>query len=384
MTRKILVGIAFALIMLMVIYAGFSVGMMSGVTKAKSTPSTKPAEVAHKQEIKKVKVEKVLLQTLPISLKGEGRVNSLKTIKVSSEVQGQIVGGVNLKMGQSFNKGELLYQLDSKEYSLGLKARKSSFITMLAGVLADIKQDFPEQYSTWRTFYNSVTPEDALPELPKYQSTKEKTFVATKGISAEYYTIKSMEEKLRKYAYYAPFSGSILASYADKGAVVNPGATIIDIIQNGNLEVEIPLSVEASKIIRVGSLVTLTDKSTGKKYAGKVQRKGGFVNASTQSIPVYVQITTGDDLYNGMYLTAEFAAGEVKDVIVFPKRALVNGDFIYQVKDSLLLKTQVDLVHQENNEVYVKGIKENDLVVIEPLLQAKDSMKVAPVLVNQK
>lgn len=383
MTRKILVGIAFALIMLMVIYAGFSIGMMSGAMESQNKPVSLSATKTISKEIKKVKVEKVSLQTLPISIKGEGRVGSLKSIKVTSEVQGQIIGGINLKMGQTFKKGELLYQLDNKEYSLGIKAQKSSFITKLAEALVDIKQDFPEQYSTWRTFYNSISPEDALPELPNYQSTKEKTFIATKGISTEYYNIKSAEEKLRKYAYYAPFNGSILATYTDKGAVVSPGSSIIDIIQDGNLEVEIPLSTEASKVIKVGSLVTLTDKSTNNKYAGKVQRKGGFVSATTQSISIYVQITNGTDLYNGMYLNAEFAAGEIKDVVVFPKRALFDGDYIYQVKDSLLAKKQVTIVHQENNNAYIKGIKNNDLVVIEPLLEAKDSTKVIPFFVNK-
>lgn len=378
MVRKVLVGLAFTLIMLMVIYLGFFVGMMSGTNAGKNKPVDETISTPATKELKKVNVQEVVLQTLPISLKGEGRVASLSKIKVTSEVQGQIVGGIDLKMGQSFKQGQLLYQIDNKEYSLGLKARKSSFITMLAGVLADIKQDFPEQYSTWRAFYNSVSPEDALPTIPTSQSSKEKTFVATKGISAEYYNIKSMEEKLRKYAFYAPFNGSVLATYADKGAVVNPGSVIIEVIQNGNLEIEVPLSTEAAKVIKEGSLVSLTDKATGKKYAGKVQRKGSFVNASTQSIPVYVQINTGTDLYNGMYLTAEFAAGEVKDVVVFPKRALVDGTYIYEVKDSLLLKKQISLVHQEDNQVYIKGITAGDLIVTEPLLQVKDSMKVAP------
>jgi RND family efflux transporter MFP subunit len=378
MVRKFLVGLAFSLIMLMVIYMGFGVGMMSGGNAAKKKPESTKLVETKREEIKLVKVQKVELQDLPLSIKGEGRVNSLKNIKVTSEVQGKVIGGINLKMGQSFKKGQLLYQLDSKEYSLSLKARKSNFITLLAGTLADVKQDFPQQYSTWRGFYTNVSPEEQLPALPKSQTSKEKTFIATKGISAEYYTIKSMEEKLRKYNYYAPFTGSVLTSYTDVGAIVNPGSPVIDIIQNGNLEVEIPMSIEASKVVRTGSVVTLTDKETRKENKGRVQRKGSFVNASTQSIPVYIKITSGQDLYNGMYLSAVFPAGEVKDVITFPKRALVDGNFVYEVKDSLLFKKQIDLVHQEDNKVYIKGVENNSIIVSEPLLNVKDSMRVSP------
>jgi RND family efflux transporter MFP subunit len=378
MVRKILVILAFIVIKIIIFSGGFFVGMKSGGEAAKQELKVQKAKETKQEEIILVKVQKVELQNLPLSIKGEGRVNSLKNIKVTSEVQGKVIGGINLKMGQSFKKGQLLYKLDSKEYSLSLKARKSNFITLLAGTLADIKQDFSERYSDWRGFYANVSPETELPALPKAQTSKEKTFIATKGISAEYYTIKSMEEKLRKYNYYAPFTGSVLTSYTDIGAIVNPGSPVIDIIQNGNLEVEIPMSIEASKVVRTGSVVALTDKETGKEYKGRVQRKGSFVNASTQSIPVYIKITSGQDLYNGMYLSAVFPAGEVKDVITFPKRALVDGSFVYEVKDSLLFKKQIDLVHQEDNKVYIKGVENNSIIVSEPLLNVKDSMRVSP------
>ena len=125
MVRKFLVGLAFSLIMLMVIYMGFGVGMMSGGNAAKKKPESTKLVETKREEIKLVKVQKVELQDLPLSIKGEGRVNSLKNIKVTSEVQGKVIGGINLKMGQSFKKGQLLYKLDSKEYSLSLKARKA-------------------------------------------------------------------------------------------------------------------------------------------------------------------------------------------------------------------------------------------------------------------
>lgn len=377
--RKVLVVFGFILITLIFAYIGLMMGMMAGA----NTPKDQNPFITQKTQVEektKVNIKKVELKTVPLIINGEGRVNAAKTIQVTSEVQGKILGGVTLKMGTNFTQGQLLYSLDDSEYKLSIKSRKSSFITMLAGILTDLKVDFSDRFSTWNNFYAKIDPENKLPILPEMNSSKEKTFIASKGILAEYYNIQSMEERLKKYMYFAPFSGSIVMSYADKGAIVNPGSPIVDIIQSGELEVEIPLTIEAAKTINIGSGVDLLDKSTGEKFTGRVTRKGGFVSANTQSIPVYISVNGQNKVYNGMYLTASFPVGEVKDVVEFPKRAMVDDQHIYIVKDSLLFIKQVGIVNEKNNQVFLKGLSNGELMVVDPVLNGKDSLLVEPVI----
>ena len=51
-------------------------------------------------------------------------------------------------------------------------------------------------------------------------------------------SIKSDEFKLSKYFQFAPFTGSIVESYTDKGAIVNPGSPVIQIMRSDELEIE--------------------------------------------------------------------------------------------------------------------------------------------------
>lgn len=353
-------------------------GMMGGANTPKNqNPYIKKEKKA--LEKTKVNIQVAKLKTVPLIINGEGRVNAAKTIQVTSEVQGKIISGVNLKMGSTFKKGQLLYALDAGEYSLSIKSMKSNFITLIASILTDLKIDYSKSFSTWSNFYQKIDPEKPLPDLPQFISSQEKTFIASKGILSEYYNIKSMEERLKKYKYYAPFTGSIVQSYADKGTIVSPGTPIIDIIQNGELEVEVPLTIEAAKTIKVGMKVMLTDQATGEEFTGTVTRKGGFVNANTQSIPVYVKVYGKDKLYNGMYLFAKFNVGEVEGVVSFPRNAMVDNEYLFTVKDSLLLKQKVGIVHEDNSSVYLKGVKEGTKLVNVPLSNGKDSLLVEPV-----
>lgn len=376
--RKFLVITGFILIILIFVMMGFNLGMMMGANAPKDQ---NPYRTQEKQiEKTKVNIQKVVLKTVPLIIKGEGRVNSAQTIKVTSGVQGKIIGGNSLKMGSNFRKGQLLYTIDNSEYKLTIKSRKSSFITLLAGILTDLKVDYSSRFKVWSNFYQAIDPENKLPAIPVFSSSQEKTFIASKGILAEYYNIKSMEERLKKYNYYAPFTGSVVMSYAEKGTIVNPGSPIVDIIQNGQLELEVPLTVEASKTIKKGMKVDLIDKNSGEKYLGSVTRIGDFVNANTQSIPVYIKVNGNGKLYNGMYLNASFEVGEVSEVFSFPKKALIDNQYIFTVQDSMLFKKKVGVVHEEYDLVYLKGLASGTKVAIDPVKEGKDSLKIEPVI----
>lgn len=376
MLRKIFVVFGFILVVILCGLGTLGVVALIGGDSLRKEPVDELSITKVKRPI--VRTQKVSLQDVNLSIKGDGRVNAQQMVKVTGETQGRILSG-RLKKGASFSKGQLLYSLDKREYSLGIKARKSSFITMVANVLPDIKLDYPNEFDKWMKFYVSINPEKTLGDFPDIKTNQEKTFIASKGILAEYYNLRSMEEKLTKYSYYAPFSGSVTASYADIGTIINPGSPVIDIIQRGQLEVEVSLSMEASKKVKTGTLVRLLDKTSGQSFTGRVTRKGAFINVATQSVPVYISVSGGKDLYNGMYLSVEFPSGVVNNAMEIPSNAITENH-VYIVKDSLALKRAVEIYSEENGKAFVLGLKNDEKVIVEPVTFEKDSVKVKPVL----
>jgi multidrug efflux pump subunit AcrA (membrane-fusion protein) len=332
---------------------------------------------------KYVKVHEVKNDTVDIFVTGFGRVSSSRNITLSAEVQGVLLsGGVDLKAGQSFSQGQLLFKINDKEAQLALKARKSGFLNLMASVLPDIKIDFSDNVTAWSGFLDNIDLDNSLPDLPSFKSNKEKTFLAAKNILAEYYNIKGDEERLKKYSVYAPFNGSIVAVTAETGAIINPGSPIATIIKTVALEVAVPVSPENISLIKVGNKVNLSSENKEMKWNGKVARIAQNINPNTQSIDVFVSIESNieQQLYNGMYVEASIYADQVDNADEISRRSFLNDQTIYTVVDSMLIRKNPTIIKRNKNTVIVKGLNSGELVVIEPIPGAVDSMKVAPII----
>ena len=107
-----------------------------------------------------------------------------------------------------------------------------------------------------------------------------------------------------------PFSGSIVESFTDEGAIVNPGSPVIQIMRNDELEIEIPVPLKYMDNIKLGSTVVL--KENQRSFDGVIVRKGDFINAKTQNVPVYIKPNNTKSLYYGMYVEANLEFKVIK------------------------------------------------------------------------
>ncbi|MBX7095392.1 MAG: efflux RND transporter periplasmic adaptor subunit [Flavobacteriales bacterium] len=315
-----------------------------------------------------------------VLIEGQGRISSTRKIDVSAEVQGLILPGKVFKSGTNVRQGELLFSIRDQDARLSLQARKSNYLNVISNVLPDLKLDYPESYNEWKNFFDKIEISSPLPELPVVKSSREKSFLASKNIFGEYYGIRSDEERLKKYVVVAPFDGTITDVFSEPGAVVNPGTKLLSLIKSDDLEIEVPIDVKNIGWIKVGAKVELHATSGPAEFTGTVIRIGEFVNASTQSMPVFVKIEKGDKdvLYSGMYLTAKIRGHALANTIEIPRRAIVDDHYYYFIKDSLLVKKELNIEYVTKENVIASGIPKGTMVVIEPLSNVNDSLRVIP------
>ncbi|MFZ1292052.1 MAG: HlyD family efflux transporter periplasmic adaptor subunit [Melioribacteraceae bacterium] len=367
--QKITIIIAGAVI---IIFSFFSMKMISGF---KEDPKLKPADEA----VRFVKAETVKYSDISATHISNGRVYSQSELTISAEVTGKILeGNVSFKEGQTFRKGDLLLKIYDNEASLNLKAEVSSFLTQLAGILPDMKIDFPETYPKWYNFFEQIEIEKDLPELPEIASTQEKVFLSSKSILSKYYTIKSTESKFKKYSIYAPFNGAISQVNLEVGAIANAGAALAKIINTNILEVEIPLEIENAKWVNVGDKVTMTGELNEYNWFGNVIRKAGDLNQQTQSISIYVQLANNNHkpVYRGQYLKATFSNIPIKNVMEIPRNSVFNSNEVFTIENNALVKTKINVVKTNDKTLFFNGVNENTKLVVEPLINAAEGTKV--------
>jgi len=327
---------------------------------------------------KYVKTEQVKYTDISTEIVAYGRVSASESVDLISEQSGRMYQGkVLLKNGQKFRKGDLLFRVDDSEAALKLRSQKSNFIKDLASIAPDMKIDFPERYDAWYAYYRSIDLDKPLKKLPSKMNDKERTFLATKNILSSYYDIKSQEVNLAKYNFYAPYNGSITEVNLQSGSFVNPGSKIGHIIRSDKLEVKVDITIDEVKWVNLGKTLTIDTEDGEQVWSGYVSRISEILNKDTQSIDVFIEIQGNDNaLYDGQYLRATIPGRNVLGAMEIPRNAIVENDHVFIVQDSLLKMRTID-VHKINSQTVVfNGLEEGTDLVIEPLINATNNMKV--------
>jgi multidrug efflux pump subunit AcrA (membrane-fusion protein) len=379
--RKIIIIIILFLLSGLLFIVGsisYESGVSYGESNAEEIRASKIKNVSAVVSSKFANVQVVLNKTYPVIVSGSGRVMAGTMINISSEVQGLLNSPISLKKGTSFKKGDLIFKIRDTDAKLSLAARKSNYLSQWTSVLPDLATDHSKQYDKWYNFFNSITVDQPLEEFPNFTTSKEKNFIISRKLLAEYLNIKSDEYRLTKYFQVAPFSGSIVEAYIDQGAIVNPGSPVIQIIRDDELEIEIPLAVKYMQKIKIGSSVTLIENEN--EFMGKVVRVGNFINANTQSVPVYIKPINKLPLYYGMYVKAKLELNALELVCKIPRTAIFGENKIYTVDmDSTIHSTKINIRSSDERNYYVDNLKDSIIYLPQPIVNSKESLKITPI-----
>lgn len=309
-----------------------------------------------------------------------GQMIASQPIDIISEVSGKIEkGNVTLKKAVHFAQGAMLFQIDDTETILNLKSQRSNFQNVVALILPDMKLDFPNSFQKWQDYFNQIDINNNLPAFPKAVDQREKTFLASKNISGQFYSIKSAEERLNKYRVTAPYSGIIQDVYTDAGSVANPGTRVLRVRKANDLELELPVRKEDIQWVKSGTRVKIFSEDKRFSSNGTVNRIGTEIDPTTQSVNVYVSVNSkGIKLYKGMYLYAEISGNLIEKAMEIDRKAIFDDNKIFVIRDSVLIEKTVNIHKVKNATVLFSGINEGEKVASEVFLGATDGMKVVP------
>ncbi len=339
-------------------------------TKWKSAPPSRRKDVS---------VIPVKYSTISATIQSRGRVISNEQVDIISEVQGQILrGSIPLKPGQTFKKGQVLLRVDNQVSRMNIQSSKSEFINTLANMLPDLKLDYPDNFKAWETYYNNLDISKAFPKPPTPKSGQEKNFITSRGVYTKYYALLSEQENLGKHTIIAPFDGSFSEVSLQVGTVVSPGSRIAKAIRTDNLEVELPIDNGNLQWVANGDSVSLWSDDH-RQFSGTITRIGNFVNPNTQSINLYVNVTPDkkNPLYEGEYLEAEVFGKALPKGMEVPRSAL-RGKTAFVVRDSALYSQEVEIIKTNPEHAIIRGLKEGELMVNEPLTSIQEGMPVIP------
>lgn len=160
------------------------------------------------------------------------------------------------------------------------------------------------------------------------------------------------------------------------GSLVSPGQVIGEFVDPSVYEMEVSVNSALISRLAVGDKVSVKNlENSALTYTGVIARINAKVDVYSQTVNLFINLS-GRQLKEGLYLKAFLQTQEMDDVFEMSRNLLVNEHQVYTVKDSLLQLVDISMVHQTNQTVLVRGLSNDQTVLVKPVPKAFDGMKV--------
>jgi multidrug efflux pump subunit AcrA (membrane-fusion protein) len=305
-----------------------------------------------------------------------GKLEAVNRFEIFSQVEGQLLSSaINFKVGNTYRKGEVILEIDQDEYKMSVLSKKSDFVSMITGILPDFKSDYPASYPTWKNYVSSIDVNKPLPEMPNVTDEQEKSYLSGKGIFSTYYSVRSAEEKLAKYTIRAPFDGVVTQAMVQAGTAVRNGSELGTMISTSAYDLEITVPLRLLSNIKVGSSAKLFSSDIKGSWVGKVVRIGGAIDEKSQSVNVYIR-TYGNQLKEGLYLTAELNQTSFEDAMSLPRKLVSDKAMVFIVVDNQLKEYEVQVLAKRDDKAIIKALPKGTAVMTTVIKSAYNGMPV--------
>jgi multidrug efflux pump subunit AcrA (membrane-fusion protein) len=364
---------------LLIILAGVFVMKFLTSMKAEVNRKSKPATVT--PLITKV----IHFESISPVIQGMGRVEGTQSIELISEVSGLMLSSSKgFREGTRFNQGQILVQIHNEQATYQFRSSISDLMSGLAGILPDLKRDFPESYSKWNTFFEKLSFE-TIPELPEVSDSREKLFLSRHRIFNLYFAMRNLETQLHKHTLKAPFKGSVAKTSINPGAMIRAGVTLATLVSTGDNEVRLPLNHEDAQWIRTGMPAEIQIDGIEQVITGKISRVAASMDADFQTISAYISLTPpkGAIVMEGMFAKVKVKGNQIEKAAVVPASAIQKGNQVYSISDGRLKMVPVRILRKDHMSAYIsEGIHSGDTIIVRPVQDAIEGMGVKAVLEN--
>jgi RND family efflux transporter MFP subunit len=358
------------------------------------------------ESVLQVETVVVTVSDFQVEMPSRGLVKAQTESTLAAEVAGTVVDiSQHLRKGGRFKAGDWLLTIDPRNYQVEVTLAEANM--RKAQLALDEEKARAEQaLRDWqrlsKTLANSSEPPDLVLRKPQLAA-------AEAELASSRAQLEKAKLDLERTRILAPFDGFVLSKSVDLGHYVSPGNPLAE-ISGQQLEITLPISAHWRPLLdwhwpatqdpnrvstqRLRNQVIL-DVGKGKQlrqWTAHIVRDAGQLDAQSRQIQLIAEIepkTTDWPLLPGDYATARIQAKRLNDVVVLPRTALVEGNYVWKVVDQRLQKQTVEVLWQDDQVIAISPtelesptLNTGDEVVSSPLSYAISGTKVAVVKRN--
>ena len=352
-------------------------------------PTAKPEEVKFPDPF--VETKKIYPQSINIIIKSQGSIIPQKESQIFPEIIGPVVYvSSKLYEGSSFNRGDILARIDSKDYELDIKSAESTLAA------AKTKLSFEEAESnSAREEWEKIglgEPGDLTLRIPQLKQAKS-------AVEAAEANLERLKRNLDKTIIKAPYDGLVRKKNIDIGTVVSPGFLLASVYATDYVEIKLPIPdedlafldipLDGTEIeIKNQSKVNLIGSFGGEKiiWDGKIVRMEAEIDSKSRMAILIGKVSNPYDLSKykiplrvGQFVEAEIIGKNFKNLYTINRELIRNKNQLVTINqlDTTLDFRSVNIIRYVDDNAFInQGLDNQTSICITNLDVMYDGMKV--------
>jgi len=321
----------------------------------------------------------------PAEIQATGVVEAFERVVLMPQVTGEVVWShAALKPGARFPKGTLLARIEDADYKLQVTQAQAQVESARTDLQLE-KARGQQAQREWELLGRTETNPLALRE-PQQAA-------ARAALASAEANLKTAELNLSRTRLRTPFDATVLSDDLSLGQVVSPTTSVATLQSNDLFRVVVAVPVRDLQWIdwegEDASSATITQalgNASSISAEGRVAELGGELDPATRTAQVYVEVPNPLDqadgsipILPGAYVDIAIHGRTVSDVVKLPRKALLEGRFVYTVgSDDTLASRDVQVLWGTPDDVFVYGLAEGDRVITTSLSLPILGMPLAP------
>ena len=327
----------------------------------------------------------VSVQSMQMTVKGNGTVQARKEVQVVPQVAGKIVRRhEHLVNGGFFHAREPLVVVEKRDYQIAVEMAEST-VTQAEVALEIERAEAQIAKDQWQKMNPGKEPKSILVyHEPQIRSAQAQ--LRSAGVQLE-----KTQLDLERTVVSIPFDGRILQTHAEVGQFVTVGQSIATVYATDAVEIEIPLRDSQLEWLDLpldasgsGPGVTVRCFFAGALHAwqGSVVRTLGRVDVRSRMVSLVVQVDKPFDttsgrppLTPGMFVQVEIVGRHYASVISIPRHALRPDKQVWLAVEERLKSVPVTVLRLDKGHATISsGLSEGDVVITSSIDIVTDGM----------
>jgi len=303
-------------------------------------------------DVIQVRVQQAVARTLDKSIDLTGTLEADETVNLSFEIAGR-VSSFKVDFGQLVKKGEVIAELDKREYEwqleraranvgqlsarLGMRSPDEAYPTSTAA-MRQAQANYDDAKSKYESAAKLVQSGDISKEraveLEKTLQARQAMIDATRDelngliaqLRAQKADLQIAVKRLGDTVIRAPFDGGISAKLISPGQFIKDNTAVATLVKTNPLRLRVEVPENYSAQIGVGSVVSFsTDAAPGKEFNAVIQKLNPSFDSKNRTLLAESKIVVSDKrLRPGSFVQVKLVTRKSDAVVMVPKNAVYS------------------------------------------------------------